>query len=166
MAAFVTSPSPGVSVVTTRILSVAATLVVLAGVIFNILFVGTDPNRCDALLNRGTWLNPVAHSNNGSRFPFTDWQPEGCMLHKYSKDDITDCADGRPFLFIGDSTTRQVFWGLARQVCLGKLSCNGLRDLSHVAIWLENASSVWQLLTPFPARQRKGRQAAGDVRQT
>jgi hypothetical protein len=38
------------------------------------------------------------------------------MLHNYVKEDIKDCLAGRRLVFIGDSTTRQVFWATAEKL--------------------------------------------------
>jgi hypothetical protein len=97
-----------------KFLSVAVTLAVLLGILKDFFFATADPYRCNALLSRGTWRDPL--DANGSRESFKHWEPEGCMLHKYSDADIRDCLEGRHLLFIGDSTTRQVFWATARQV--------------------------------------------------
>lgn len=97
-----------------RILPLAVTLVVILGIVINQLNLSDDPYRCNALLHEGSWLN--APDNNGSRAPFTNWQPKGCMLHKYKKEEIADCMEGRHMLFFGDSTTRQIFYGMARLV--------------------------------------------------
>lgn len=97
-----------------KILSAAVTLVVLLGILKDFLLPSADPHRCGALLSRGTWRDPI--DDNGSRQSFKNWEPEGCMLHKYSDTDIHDCLEGRHMLFIGDSTARQVYWATARQV--------------------------------------------------
>lgn len=62
-----------------------------------------DPYKCGALLE-GQWLEPVKQ-----------WQPPGCMIHKYRGDDLTGCLRGR-LAFIGDSTAREVFWAAAEKL--------------------------------------------------
>ncbi|KAF5611645.1 o-acetyltransferase CAS1 [Fusarium subglutinans] len=83
---------------------------------FNTLLPSDDPYRCQPLLGSngryGSWINTP--NENGSRAPFTNWQPEGCMLHHYTPDDIKQCMGDRPLLFSGDSTVRQVYWAMAR----------------------------------------------------
>ncbi|KAF5601385.1 o-acetyltransferase CAS1 [Fusarium pseudoanthophilum] len=103
-------PTSGVAL--NRVLALGLTLVVILGIAINQLQLSDDPYRCKALLNDGTWLN--APAENGSRAPFTNWQPPGCMIHKYKKEEIEECMEGRHMLFVGDSTTRQVFYGMAR----------------------------------------------------
>lgn len=103
-------PTSGVAL--NRVLALGLTLVVILGIAINQLQLSDDPYRCKALLNDGTWLNTPAE--NGSRVPFTNWQPPGCMIHKYKKEEIEECMEGRHMLFVGDSTTRQVFYGMAR----------------------------------------------------
>lgn len=58
-----------------------------------------DRHHCKALLNEGRWLDDK-HSS---------WQPDGCMLHPYKPKEVGTCLQGRSVVFIGDSTTRQVF---------------------------------------------------------
>ncbi|KAF4985311.1 hypothetical protein FDECE_16659 [Fusarium decemcellulare] len=104
------APSSGIAL--NRVVALGLTLVVILGLVINHLQLSDDPYRCKALLQEGSWLN--APDNNGSRAPYTNWQPKGCMLHKYKKDEIADCMEGRHMLFFGDSTTRQIFYGMAR----------------------------------------------------
>jgi len=37
-------------------------------------------------------------------------------MHEYSRDQIRDCAKGRRITFVGDSTTRQIFWAAAQRL--------------------------------------------------
>lgn len=72
----------------------------------------SDPYKCSALLNKGSWLDPGRRWR--SKEPhFQNWQPPGCMMHNYKKHDIQQCFDGHKLVFIGDSTTRQIFWAVA-----------------------------------------------------
>ncbi|KAF5003417.1 hypothetical protein FDECE_10014 [Fusarium decemcellulare] len=99
-----------------RLLPVLFSILLLLAVILNAISSKDDPYKCKALLGdgvrNGSWLH--APDADGNRKPFTNWQPDGCMLHKYSRDDIQECLAGRHMLFSGDSTTRQVFWAMAR----------------------------------------------------
>lgn len=80
----------------------------------------TDPYHCDALANRGTWLDA------GKR----NWQPDGasqymllsglfrlklhnitgCMLNQYNAKQAAGCLHSRDVVFIGDSVTRKLFF--------------------------------------------------------
>lgn len=73
-----------------------------------------DINKCDALFTRGRWLDAPDphHSVTGYR----NWQPTGCMMHKYDASDVTTCLNSRRVVFIGDSVTRQVFWAFAKKL--------------------------------------------------
>ncbi|KAM5341770.1 hypothetical protein ACJ41O_014801 [Fusarium nematophilum] len=99
-----------------RILPIVFSFLLVAAVVLNGVFPKDDPYRCKALLGdgvrNGSWLH--APDENGDRKPFTNWQPDGCMLHKYSPADIKQCIGDRHLVFSGDSTTRQVFWATAR----------------------------------------------------
>lgn len=86
----------------------------LAAVIFNKLATHDDPHRCRALLHDGSWLDQP--DENGSRKPFTNWQPDGCMLRQYTPADMHKCLGGRDVVISGDSTMRQIFWAFARMV--------------------------------------------------
>ncbi|RSL92085.1 hypothetical protein CDV31_015304 [Fusarium ambrosium] len=109
------SPSFALAV---RALPIAFSILLLVAVILNGFSPNDDPYRCKALLGdgirNGSWLHHP--DSNGDRKPFTNWQPDGCMLHKYTGDDIRQCMDGRRIVFSGDSTTRQVYWGMARLI--------------------------------------------------
>lgn len=73
-----------------------------------------DPNKCNALLTRGRWLDALDpyHSVN----MYQNWQPAGCMMHDYKAKDLTTCLKSRRIVFIGDSVTRQIFWALAKKL--------------------------------------------------
>ncbi len=73
-----------------------------------------DPNKCDALLTRGQWLDPPDpyHTVKG----YQNWQPAGCMMHHYNVRDINTCLKSRRVVFIGDSVTRQIFWAFAEKL--------------------------------------------------
>ncbi|KAF7555149.1 hypothetical protein G7Z17_g2345 [Cylindrodendrum hubeiense] len=106
----VLAQTPGVAL--TRVMVLCLMLVVILGITINHLDLSDDPYRCKALMQEGSWLDtPDA---NGSRAPYTKWQPQGCMLHEYQKEEISDCMEGRHMLFYGDSTTRQVYYAMAR----------------------------------------------------
>ncbi|KAI9646102.1 hypothetical protein NHQ30_005542 [Ciborinia camelliae] len=74
----------------------------------------SDPYKCGALLNKGQWLDPGPRWS--SRNPFQNWQPPGCMMYEYKQKDIQECFQERRLVFIGDSTTRQIFWAVAKKM--------------------------------------------------
>ncbi|KAI9848805.1 MAG: hypothetical protein M1838_000358 [Thelocarpon superellum] len=65
-----------------------------------------DYAKCRALKDQGRWLDSSLRQ----------WQPPGCLLHKYQSRDIADCLGSKRLVFIGDSTTRQVFWAVVRKM--------------------------------------------------
>ena len=56
------------------------------------------------MLDRGRWLDSG----------FRNWQPDGCMLRRYSPADATSCLKNRQVIVVGDSTARQAYQGLVR----------------------------------------------------
>ncbi|KAF8640543.1 hypothetical protein AX17_000205 [Amanita inopinata Kibby_2008] len=64
---------------------------------------GVDSMHCSALLNKGSWLDQ-------ERFT---WQPDGCILHNYNAREGQQCFGTRQISFIGDSTTRKLFYQTA-----------------------------------------------------
>ncbi|KAL3424777.1 Cas1p-like protein [Phlyctema vagabunda] len=89
--------------------------IVVVGVIYRYCWIdASDPFKCGALLNKGEWLDPALAS--GSERPFQNWQPPGCMMHEYRKDDIKKCFQKRRLVFVGDSTTRQIYWATAQKM--------------------------------------------------
>ncbi|SCO81672.1 uncharacterized protein FRV6_05885 [Fusarium oxysporum] len=99
-----------------RFLPIVFCLVLLGSLTFHNVYPSDDPYRCRALLGEsernGSWIH--APDETGARKPFTNWQPDGCMLHHYTAQDIKDCMGDRHLVFSGDSTTRQIYWGTAR----------------------------------------------------
>ncbi|KAH7928550.1 Cas1p-domain-containing protein [Leucogyrophana mollusca] len=84
----------------------ATALGIVAGFIRFFLIDRLDPLHCDALLNRGSWLDDQ-HRN---------WQPEGCMLHSYQPNDAAMCLASRRTVFVGDSVTRKLYFQFAHAV--------------------------------------------------
>ncbi|KAF5977496.1 o-acetyltransferase CAS1, partial [Fusarium coicis] len=107
------SPS---DLITTRVLLTTFSVFLFTLFSLNKILPSDDPYRCKALLGRngryGSWINAL--NETGSRAPFTNWQPDGCILHHYTPDDIKQCMGDRPILFSGDSTVRQVYWAMGR----------------------------------------------------
>ncbi|KAH0614021.1 uncharacterized protein H6S33_005907 [Morchella sextelata] len=74
-------------------------------------FDARDPFKCGAILNEGEWLD---YPPENSTIVPENWQPPGCMMHKYVSDDVSTCLANRRVLFIGDASIRQVFWSVAK----------------------------------------------------
>ena len=71
-----------------------------------------DPFKCATLLYDGHWNG--LQEGGGNRLQ--NWQVPGCMLHSYQGEEISDCLQSKRVLFIGDSTTRQIFWATAKKL--------------------------------------------------
>lgn len=99
-----------------RLILIFSGVCLLATVAYKSVTTQKDPYRCGAALNTGRWIDPV--DENGDRQTFRTWQPDGCSIHQYTSEDIRHCMQGRHFLFSGDSTTRQVAYGMARLVSI------------------------------------------------
>lgn len=106
-----------------------------------------DQDKCSTLLTRGRWLD-----NNHQH-----WQPLGCMMHKYEEEDVVTCLRDRRVTFIGDSTTRNLFWALARKLGFAEQGEEDrhadhslhLRGVSIEFIWdpYLNSSSLYREVT-------------------
>ncbi|KAF7539471.1 hypothetical protein G7Z17_g12414 [Cylindrodendrum hubeiense] len=95
-----------------RLIPILLAVILLAAVAYRAIVPDDDPYRCRAALETGQWIDhPDA---NGDRLPFKQWQPDGCLFHKYTSADIRQCMEGRAIVFSGDSTTREVVYGLGR----------------------------------------------------
>ncbi|KAI9758930.1 MAG: hypothetical protein M4579_002741 [Chaenotheca gracillima] len=88
--------------------------VVLAAVYRYCWLDARDPFKCAALLDQGQWLDTAPKPDTPGRFE--NWQPPGCLLHDYKKPEIAHCLASKRLVFVGDSTTRQVFWAVARKL--------------------------------------------------
>ncbi|KAH6981354.1 10 TM acyl transferase domain found in Cas1p-domain-containing protein [Ilyonectria sp. MPI-CAGE-AT-0026] len=95
-----------------RILPILWAVLLLAAVAYRAVASDNDPYRCRAALETGQWIDHP--DENGDRMPFKQWQPDGCLFHQYTSADIRQCMEGRSILFSGDSTTREVVYGLGR----------------------------------------------------
>ncbi|EPE27630.1 hypothetical protein GLAREA_04421 [Glarea lozoyensis ATCC 20868] len=89
----------------------------------------SDPFKCSALLNKGHWLDPSPRW--ASPTSFKNWQPPGCMLREYKRKDIQACFQSKRLVFVGDSTTRQVFWAVAQKLDREKADA-GIADMLRV----------------------------------
>lgn len=74
----------------------------------------SDPYKCGALLNGGSWLDPARKWRDMDSF--RNWQPPGCMMHEYKKKDIQSCLKSRRLVLIGDSTIRQIYLSIAKKM--------------------------------------------------
>ena len=98
-----------------------------------------DPSKCGSLTNEGIWLDQ-APKNTSSYVP-REWQPPGCMIHNYKSVDISTCLSNRRVVFAGDSTIRQLFWGVAK--ALDKDADMTKADM-HSDITVEHAGVILQ----------------------
>ncbi|KAL8995195.1 MAG: hypothetical protein Q9169_005028 [Polycauliona sp. 2 TL-2023] len=100
-----------------------------------------DPYKCRALLTRGHWLDP---SNQTSTLrQFDKWQPPGCLMRQYTGKDIRACLNGQRIVYIGDSTTRQLFWATAKR--LNATGANAYRQQvdKHEDLIFESVQFIW-----------------------
>ncbi|KAF5002038.1 hypothetical protein FGRMN_649 [Fusarium graminum] len=97
-----------------RIWPVIFATLFLTAVAFNSLYPGDDPYRCRALQNTGQWIDPP--DKDGNRDPFRQWQPDGCMINRYTSEDIRRCTEGRRIIVAGDSTSRNTGLAMARVI--------------------------------------------------
>ncbi|KAF4968454.1 hypothetical protein FSARC_4148 [Fusarium sarcochroum] len=97
-----------------RIISTVLAISSLVAIAFKTYFPGDDPYRCRALQNTGRWIDPP--DEEGHRYPFRQWQPDGCILHEYDSSDIRQCTEGRRIVIVGDSTSRNVAYAISRLI--------------------------------------------------
>ncbi|OBS26137.1 hypothetical protein FPOA_00080 [Fusarium poae] len=95
-----------------RVISTTLAVLFLLAVGFKSLFPGNDPYRCRAIQSTGRWIDPP--DEEGNRYPFNQWQPDGCIMNKYESEDIRRCMQGRRIVVVGDSTSRNVGHGISR----------------------------------------------------
>ncbi|EPQ60594.1 Cas1p-domain-containing protein [Gloeophyllum trabeum ATCC 11539] len=84
----------------------ALAVALIAGLLRYALLDYFDPLRCGALLSKGRFLDDKRQN----------WQPDGCMMHRYMEKDSSRCLSGRDVIFIGDSVTRKLFFQFAHVV--------------------------------------------------
>ncbi|ERT01492.1 hypothetical protein HMPREF1624_02742 [Sporothrix schenckii ATCC 58251] len=98
------------------------------GLVLQALSNAADPYRCRALIRHGSWppyaplkVNAAADYEQLETLqregreppparPFDKWEPAGCRMHEYSRDDIRECLGGKRVLFVGDTTMRVLFF--------------------------------------------------------
>ncbi|KAL4723044.1 hypothetical protein ACLX1H_010285 [Fusarium chlamydosporum] len=97
-----------------KIVSTVLAILFLIAVSLKTFLPGDDPYRCRALQSTGRWIDPP--DEEGNRYPFRQWQPDGCILHEYGSSDIRQCTEGRRIVVVGDSTSRRVAYAFSRLV--------------------------------------------------
>lgn len=105
-----------------------------------------DPFKCNGLLNEGHWLDPGPTNTSST---FQNWQPLGCMMHKYTKGEIEQCLAGQKVIIAGDSTSRQLF-----ETAIEKMGHKGSkghqRRGEHVdAEWKSGTTTVSFMWDPY-----------------
>ena len=121
-------------------------------------------------MNGGSWLDPAP--TNRSKTPFQKWQPDGCTLRPYGTERVTEClgnAGEQENVFIGDSTTRQLFWAVARSLNRKRAAQENSKASKHADItFTEGTTSidfVWDPLLNGPRTSQyiqDARNRAGD----
>lgn len=81
-----------------------------------------DPYHCKSMTQAGKWLVKEPKLGN--------WQPPNCMLHHYKANDAAKCLKGKRVLYLGDSTSRQAYYGAARAIN-GSLEDGGTTEEKH-----------------------------------
>jgi len=98
-----------------------------------------DPSKCGALMNEGIWLDQPPE--NTSSYVPREWQPPGCMIHNYKSADVSTCLSSRRVVFAGDSTIRQLFWGVAmaldEEVDMTKAEMHSDITVEHAGVTLQ-----------------------------
>ncbi|CEF76025.1 unnamed protein product [Fusarium graminearum] len=97
-----------------RIISTVFAILFVIFVSLKTLFPGDDPYRCRAVQQTGRWIDPP--DEEGHRYPFRQWQPDGCIFHDYDSKGIRQCTEGRRIVVVGDSTSRHVAYAFARLI--------------------------------------------------
>ncbi|XP_046860226.1 LOW QUALITY PROTEIN: N-acetylneuraminate 9-O-acetyltransferase-like [Xenia sp. Carnegie-2017] len=83
-----------------------ALVIVLVALVYHLLR-GSQEGSCTNLLTTGKW-----RENRGSE----EWQPYGCMIHKYRLNEIQKCLRNRPLAIVGDSRLRDVYHLLVHEL--------------------------------------------------
>ena len=97
-----------------RVFSTVLAVIFIAGIFLKSLLPNDDPYRCRAVQTTGRWIDPP--DEKGHRYPFHQWQPDGCVFHQYNSNDIRQCTEGRRIVVVGDSTSRHVAYAFSRLV--------------------------------------------------
>ena len=97
--------------IVSQLLALSAMILAISLIRQKVVLDRSDPYRCNALRDRGRWLDQ-AKAQNGPIQPH-HWQPPGCILHEFNAHEIEQCLDCSRLLFAGDSNVRQLFWATA-----------------------------------------------------
>ncbi|KAJ4007508.1 hypothetical protein NW752_010167 [Fusarium irregulare] len=97
-----------------KLFSTVLAVLFIAGISLKSFLPNDDPYRCRAVQNTGRWINPP--DEKGHRYPFDQWQPDGCVFHQYDSSDIRQCTEGRRIVVVGDSTSRRVAFAFSRLI--------------------------------------------------
>ncbi|KPM44437.1 hypothetical protein AK830_g2088 [Neonectria ditissima] len=140
------------------ILLILGAVLFLAAVSFKTVFPGDDPYRCRAVARTGQWIDPP--DEEGNRDPFTHWQPEGCILHKYSSSDIRRCLGGRRIVIAGDSTSRRVGYAFTRLLQRDEAAYDRAHysnseqwNVSYHSVSVERYPNAWLETLDVPAQE-------------
>ncbi|KAF8454140.1 10 TM acyl transferase domain found in Cas1p-domain-containing protein [Terfezia claveryi] len=98
------------SEISNHLFTILASFLTLAVIVRYCWHDSPDPFKCNALLQKGHWLD---HPASGSEGVPKIWQTPGCTIRHYKSKDIQSCLEDKRLLFVGDSTIRQVFWAMA-----------------------------------------------------
>ncbi|KAH8673972.1 10 TM acyl transferase domain found in Cas1p-domain-containing protein [Xylariales sp. PMI_506] len=75
---------------------------------------GRNNAHCEELLSDGRWSSSnIQGSLSGG---FEKWEPFGCRMVRFSREEFRNCLGGRRVVFVGDSTVRQVYWAAATRL--------------------------------------------------
>ena len=105
-----------------------------------------DPFKCGALLCDGHWNGLQEGESNRLQ----NWQVPGCMLHNYRGEDISGCLRSKRVLFIGDSTTRRIFWATAKKLSVISAQVEQARAQNHSdAVFLQRGVCLEFVWDPY-----------------
>ncbi|KAG8677710.1 hypothetical protein FPOAC2_03863 [Fusarium poae] len=147
-----------------RIVSIVVAILFLVAVSFKTFLPGDDPYRCRAVQKTGRWID--LPDEQGNRYPFRQWQPDGCILHEYDSADIRQCTEGRRIVVVGDSTSRHVAYAFGRLINRkqhehdkNQSSFPNLRDnvnLTYDGQMIQRLSNVWLGSHGHPLQEKGG----------
>jgi hypothetical protein len=100
-------------------------------------------------MTQGQWSDQSSvEPYNSDRFRY--WNPPGCMLHDYGSQDLSACLRHKKILFVGDSTTRQLFWAAARKLDRNGATREMIRAAKHTDLTFERNHAILEFVwDPF-----------------